>query len=171
MPVVPEVNSTHSVGCRHSVSRLPIEARTRMRREAWPAGHPQRDVESRHVVVIGEAFIAQQRVDAGHGHDRGQLLARHIERQQDEPARDAVELDQGKRGGELIARRDQNRSALQLGEIDVEAGAVLEVAERDLRAAPEQMAPAVVRGVVEPVPQRPHVTVRHFRKPAPNRRA
>ena len=42
----------------------------------------------------------------------------------DEPARHAVELDQGERGGELLARGDQDRAALQLGMIDVEAGAV-----------------------------------------------
>ena len=115
-------------------------------------------------------------VDLGVGDHGRQMLGGKIGRAQDEPPRDAVELDQGERGGELIAGRDQDRTPGELGETAAEAGAVHQIGQGDADVEAMQMAAAIGRR--EPVAQGlklvsscEHDLVRGFRVATTNRQA
>ncbi len=127
------------------------------------ACHADRQIESG---ACRRAPIDDHGIDVRSGDDRREVIGIGVERQDSETARDALQLDQSERGGELAAGGDnngfagkfrepaaENRAAGKIGD----AGAPVAIEEELLRRA-------------DVVPQRLRLNVRHFRRLSRNRR-
>ncbi len=92
--------------------------------------------------------------------DGRKMFGRQVGRAHDQPARDAVELDECERRSELIASGNQHRSSCELHRAVTDARAVEKVAETDAgRGTPEEAPPAGWR-VTQAVSNRRHGTGR-----------
>jgi len=94
------------------------------------------------------------RVDLALGDKQRKMLPRQIRRAQNEPAGDAVQLDERKRGGQLIPRQDENRTAREFVKTPAQARAGEHIVQADAAGASAHCAAAgPVRGLTEFVPK------------------
>ena len=98
----------------------------------------------------------------GRDHVR-KLLRRQIGRAENEPARDAVELDQRQSGRELIRRCKENRAPRERGKRAAEARSLRKIAERNAGVGCPQEAAG--RCGAQELTKRFRASLRHFHRP------
>ena len=133
------------------------------RRNLRSTGNADRQIERG---ACCRALVDDHRVDVSAGDERREVLGIGIGRQDSKTARDAVELDQGERRGQLTAGGDEYGSTGQFFEPAAEAGAVGKIGDADARVAIEEE--ALLRTDI--LAQRLRLSVRHFRRLSRNRR-
>ena len=157
-PDVPDVSSTHSVGTCGSES---CSAGTMAGAQTTRTGRSSAG-------VVQRTRVDHDGVGLGTGDQSAEVIGCGIGRQNRQPARHAVELDQRQRAGELARRRDDDRAAGKLGKPAAKTCSARQMIDaKPRRAIPEE---SLRRSVGDAASKRRRVAA-HFHTLSRSRRA
>ena len=159
----------HAGGARGHHYPVRVTARRQIVHQRLDHGsaHDAREAIKRR--VRGRALVGQDRVDTGDGDDGGKMCRIGVRRQDDDTARDAFQLDQCKRAGELAFGGEQHRTSGKLARVTAQTGAARKIGEAERRAAIVKTARRSFLG--DDLAQRRRVNARHAHRLSRNRRA
>ena len=159
----------HAGGARGHHYPFRVTARRQIVRQRLDHGsaHDAREAIKRR--VRRRALVDHDGVDAGDGDDGGKMRRIGVRRQDDDAARNAFQLDQCKRAGELAFGGEQHRASGKLAQAVAETGAARKIGEAQRRAAIVKTARRSFLG--DDLAQRRRVNAGHAHRLSRNRRA
>ena len=159
----------HAGGAGGHHDPFSVNARRRIVRQRLDRGfaHDARETIKRR--VRRRALVHHGGVDTGDGDDGGKMCRIGVRRQDDNAARNALQLDQRERAGELAFRRQQRRASGELAQTAAETRAAREIGEAQRRIAIVETARRAF--LADDLAQRRRINAGHAHRLSRNRRA